>query len=84
MTQETREVAKRIVSGMGADELLELLEAVLTEGFERKMLAVLNDAEADPEMKDVVRVLLRRQREEVSRGEHGRPLDEIFREAGLK
>ena len=76
-------MASEAVAEMSLLELRELLEAVLDEGFERKLLAALRDPDVGPEVRQAVQELLLRQKQAVARGQPGRSLDELVREIDL-
>ena len=76
-------MASKTVAEMSLAELRELLEAVLEESFERKLLEILGDPDVGLEIKQVVRERLLVQKRAVSRGQRGQSLDELVREIDL-
>ena len=69
---------------MTQDEFKEMLEGVVEETVERKLLEILGDPDDGLEIRSEVRERLLRQRQEVVGGERGRPLEDIVRELGLE
>jgi len=69
---------------MTQDEFKEMLEGVVEETVERKLLEILGDPDEGLEIRSEVRERLLRQRQEVVGGERGRPLEDIVRELGLE
>ena len=69
---------------MTQDEFKEMLESVVEETVERKLLEILGDPDEGLEIRSEVRERLLRQRQEVARGERGRPLEDVVRELGLE
>jgi len=68
-----------LVSQMTKDDLREMISALLDE----KLAELFGDPDEGLELRDEIRESLIRQREAVSRGEFGRPLDEVVKELGL-
>ena len=77
-------MASEMVAQMSQAEFRELLEAVVEDSVERKLLEMLGDPDEGSEITQAVRERLLRQKQAVSRGEYGRSLDEIARDAGLE
>jgi hypothetical protein len=69
---------------MTQDEFKEMLEGVVEETVERKLLEILGDPDEGLEIRSEVRQRLLRQRQEVMGGERGRPVEEVVRELGLE
>jgi hypothetical protein len=69
---------------MTQDEFKEMLESVVEETVERKLIEILGDPDEGLEIRSEVRERLLRQRKEVARGERGRPLEDVVRELGLE
>jgi hypothetical protein len=69
---------------MTQDEFKEMLEGVVEETVERKLLEILGDPDEGLEIRSEVRQRLLRQRKEVVGGERGRPVEEVVRELGLE
>lgn len=76
-------MASKTVAEMSQAELRELLEAVLEESFQRKLLEILSDPDVGLEIRKAVEEKLLRQKQAVSRGQRGRSLDELIREIDL-
>ena len=77
MTQNT-------IVQMTQDEFKEMLESVVEETVERKLIEILGDPDEGLEIRSELRERLLRQRQEVARGERGRPLEDVVRELGLE
>jgi len=69
---------------MTQDEFKEMLESVVEETVERKLIEILGEPDEGLEIRSEVRERLLRQREEVARGKRGRPLEDVVRELGLE
>ncbi|RPI58903.1 MAG: hypothetical protein EHM56_00480 [Chloroflexi bacterium] len=69
---------------MTQDEFKEMLEGVVEETVERKLLEILGDPDEGLEIRSEVRERLLRQSQEVVGGERGRPLEDVVRELGLE
>jgi len=69
---------------MTQDEFKEMLEGVVEETMERKLLEILGDPDEGLEIRSEVRERLLRQRQEVMAGERGRPFEDLVRELGLE
>ncbi|MGC9335193.1 MAG: hypothetical protein ACP5JJ_13655 [Anaerolineae bacterium] len=69
---------------MTQDEFKEMLEGVVEETVERKLLEILGDPDEGLEIRSEVRERLLRQRQEVMDGEQGRPFEDVVRELGLE
>jgi hypothetical protein len=69
---------------MTQDEFKEMLASVVEETVERKLLEILGDPDEGLEIRSEVRERLLHQRQEVARGERGRPLEDVVRELGLE
>ncbi|MEJ2210081.1 MAG: hypothetical protein P8129_13720 [Anaerolineae bacterium] len=61
-----------------------MLESVVEETVERKLIEILGDPDEGLEIRSEVRERLLRQRSDVARGERGRPLEDVVRELGLE
>ena len=77
-------MASETVAQMSQADFRELLEAVVEDSVERKLLELLGDPDEGLEITQAVRERLLGQKQAVSRGEYGRSLDEIARDAGLE
>ena len=77
MTQNT-------IVQMTQDEFKEMLESVVEETVERKLIEILGDPDEGLEIRSEVRERLLRQRSEIAHGERGRPLEDVVRELGLE
>jgi len=77
-------VTENTIVQMTQDEFKEMLEGVVEETVERKLLEILGDPDEGLELRSEVRERLLRQRQEVVGGERGRPLEDIVRELGLE
>jgi hypothetical protein len=69
---------------MTQDEFKEMLESVVEETVERKLIEILGDPDEGLEIQSEVRKRLLRQRQEVMDGERGRPFEDVVRELGLE
>ena len=69
---------------MTQDEFKEMLESVVEETVERKLLEILGDPDEGLEIRSKVRERLSRQRQEVMGGERGRAFQDVVRELGLE
>ena len=69
---------------MTQDEFKEMLESVVEETVERKLIEILGDPDEGLEIQSAVRERLLRQRQEVMDGERGRPFEDVVRELGLE
>jgi hypothetical protein len=69
---------------MSQAEFRKMLEEVVEETLEQKLLELLGDPDEGLQMREAVRARLLRQREEVATGQHGRPFEDVVREQGLE
>lgn len=69
---------------MSRDEFKEMLEGIVEETVERKLLEILGDPDQGLEIRHEVQERLLRQRQEVMGGERGRPFQDVVREFGLE
>jgi len=77
-------MSRESVAQMSQAEFRKMLEEVVEETLEQKLLELLGDPDEGLEVREAVRARLRRQREEVAAGQHGRPLEDVAREHGLE
>ena len=77
-------MAENTIVQMTQDEFKEMLESVVEETVERKLIEILGDPDEGLEIRSEVRERLLRQRQGVAGGERGRPLEDIVRELGLE
>lgn len=77
-------MAENTIVQMTQDEFKEMLESVVEETVERKLIEILGDPDEGLEIRSEVRKRLLRQRNEVARGDLGRPLEDVVRELGLE
>jgi mRNA interferase RelE/StbE len=69
---------------MTQDEFKEMLESVVEETVERKLLEILGDPDEGLEIRSEVRERLLRQRQDVMGEERGRPFEDVVQEFGLE
>ena len=69
---------------MSRDEFREMLEGVVEETVERKLLEILGDPDQGLEIRREVQERLLRQRQEVMGGERGLPFQDVVQELGLE
>jgi len=67
------------VAQMTKEELREMLDAII----EQKLLELLGDPDEGRQIRESLLKRLVRQKEQVAKGERGRPLQEVARELGL-
>jgi vacuolar-type H+-ATPase subunit E/Vma4 len=72
------------VAQMTQSELKELLEAIVETTVEEKLLEILGDPDEGLELREAVRHRLIRQRQAVTQGQYGQPLQDVARELGLE
>lgn len=72
------------VAQMSQAQFRKMLEEVVEETLEQKLLELLGDPDEGLQMREAVRARLLRQREEVATGQPGRPLEDVVRERGLE
>lgn len=77
-------MTSEMVAQMSQAELKELLEAVVEDSLERKLLEILGDPDEGLEITQAVQERLLRQKQAVSCGHYGRSFDELVRETGLE
>jgi hypothetical protein len=68
---------------MTQSELKEMLESIVETTVEKKLLEILGDPDDGLELREEVRARLVRQTQAVSRGQYGRPIEDLSREPGL-
>ncbi len=72
------------VAQMSQTEFRKMLEEVVEETVEQKLLELLGDPDEGLQMHEAVRLRLLRQREEVATGQYGRPFQDVVKERGLE
>ena len=77
MTTET-------VAQMSQAEFRKMLEEVVEETVEQKLLELLGDPDEGLEIREAMQVRLLRQREEVATGQYGRSFEDVVQEIGLE
>lgn len=72
------------VAEMSQVEFRKMLEEVVQETLEQKLLELFGDPDEGLELREAVRARLLRQRDEVAAGQRGRFLDDVVQEHGLE
>ena len=73
-----------MVAQMSQAEFKELFEAVVEDSLEKKLLETLGDPDEGLAITQAVRERLLLQKQAVSRGDYGRSLADVLRDAGLE
>jgi len=71
------------VSGMTPRELQDLIETVVEDAVERKLVELLGDPDDGLQLRKQIKDRLLRQRRTVAAGQRGQGLDEITQELGI-
>jgi hypothetical protein len=72
------------VSQMSQAEFRKMLEEVVEETVEQKLLELLGDPDEGLEIREAAQMRLLHQREEVAAGQYGRSFEDVVQEAGLE
>lgn len=77
-------MATEIVAQMSRADFRKMLEEVVEETVEQKLIELLGDPDEGLEIREAVQVRLLRQREEVAAGQYGRSFEDVVQEFGLE
>lgn len=73
-----------IVAQMSQADFRKMLEEVVEDTVEQKLLELLGDPDEGLEIREAVQARLLRQREEVASGQYGRSFEDVVQEFGLE
>lgn len=84
MVEGKADMSRESVAQISQAEFRKMLEEVVEETLEQKLLELFGDPDEGLEVREAVRAGLRRQQNEVAAGQHGRPFEDVVRERGLE